>query len=511
MTNEEKVTSPNITSNATATHLNEGTLEGKSHEVTGEAGRDRSERATKDEHIVDFEEGDPENPMNWPAARKMVAIVIVTSLTLLSPFASTICASATLDILAHFNSANQTLGALITTIFLLGYTFGPIVIAPMSEMYGRAIMYKVSIVLFVVFNVACAVSNSLGSLIVFRFLAGVMGSCPMTIGTGTIADLMPAEKRAGAMGAYILGVVFGPSLGPIAGGYIAPALGWRWTFWLIVIMSGAMAVVSLLFVQETYPYVILERKTKRLRLETGKVNLRSALDSGKSPRDLFAFSIFRPLKMLLSPIVLSLSLYAAVVYSYLYLCFTTFEVVFGEQYGFSSGQAGLATLGIGIGSIVGIIGCGIASKKISAHLTQKNGGDPKPEYHLPPMVAGAVFLPAGLFWYGWSADAQTHWIVPILGTAFIGVGMILTYMPSTMYLVDAFTVHAASVTAASTILRCLLGALLPLAGPSMYDALGLGWGNSLLGFIAIAFFPLPIVFYVYGERVREAKIWQVDF
>ena len=79
-----------------------------------------------------------------------------------------------------------------------------------------------------------------------------------------------------------------------------------------------------------------------------------------------------------------------------------------------------------------------------------------------------------------------------------------------MYLVDAYTVHAASVTAASTIFRCLLGAFFPLAGPAMYDTLGLGWGNSLLGFISIAFFPVPFILYFYGERLRNAKIVQVE-
>ena len=71
-------------------------------------------------------------------------------------------------------------------------------------------------------------------------------------------------------------------------------------------------------------------------------------------------------------------------------------------------------------------------------------------------------------------------------------------MVSTMYLVDAYTVSPASVTAASTILRCLFGALLPLAGPAMYDKLGYGWGNSVLGFIAVDFLPPPFIFYRYG-------------
>jgi multidrug resistance protein len=334
----------------------------------------------------------------------------------------------TLEILDHFDSTNETLGAFITTVFLLGYAFGPIVIAPLSELYGRAYLYKICITLFVVFNIACALANSLGALIAFRFLAGVMGSCPITVGTGSVADMIPAEKRAAAMGAYVLGAVLGPSIGPIIGGYLAPAAGWRWTFWIMAIMSGVVAVAVMFFVEESYPYALLERKTKRLRKETGNSHLRSALDTGKTPRDLFAFSILRPLKMLLSPIVFSLAIYAAVVYSYLYLCFTTFEVVFGTQYGFSGGEAGLATLGLGLGSVIGVLGYGVTSNKLSALLTKRNGGEPRPEYRLPPMMVGAIFTPIGLFWYGWAAEARAHWIVPILGTGFIGMGLIFTFV-----------------------------------------------------------------------------------
>ena len=123
----------------------------------------------------------------------------------------------------------------------------------------------------------------------------------------------------------------------------------------MAIAAGALTVVVLVFVRESYPYVLLKRKTERLRKETGNPRLKSALDTGRMPRELFAFSILRPLKMLASPIVLLLSLYAAVVYSYLYLAFTTFPRVFGGQYGFDSGASGLATLGLGVGSVVGVL------------------------------------------------------------------------------------------------------------------------------------------------------------
>lgn len=144
-------------------------------------------------------------------------------------------------------------------------------------------------------------------------------------------------------------------------------------------------------------YVLLERKTERLKKETGNVHLRSALYTGKTPGSLFAFSIAQPLKMLLPPIIFSLSLYAAIVYSYLYLCFFTFEVVFYKQYGFSSGEAGLATLGIGIGSVLGCVICGLAANLVSKSLTQKHGDDPKPEYRLPPMILGGPYTPISLF------------------------------------------------------------------------------------------------------------------
>jgi hypothetical protein len=84
-------------------------------------------------------------------------------------------------------------------------------------------------------------------------------------------------------------------------------------------------------------------------------------------------------------------------------------------------------------------------------------------------------------------------------------------MPISTYLIDAFTIHAASALAANTILRSLFGAFLPLVGPPLYNKLGLGWGNSLLGFIALAMVPIPLLFWRYGERLRTSKRLKVEF
>jgi MFS family permease len=118
------------------------------------------------------------------------------------------------------------------------------------------------------------------------------------------------------------------------------------------------------------------------------------------------------------------------------------------------------------------------------------------------LILSGPLIAAGLFWYGWSYQARTHWIVPIIGSALVGFGNMCFFMPVMGYLVDAFTIYAASALAANTVLRSIGGALLPLAGRSMYHSLGFGWGNSLLGFVTIGFCPLLIMLYKFGETIR---------
>ena len=215
------------------------------------------------------------------------------------------------------------------------------------------------------------------------------------------------------------------------------------------------------------------------------------------------------MKMLIfSPIVLTLSLYMAVVYGYLYLLFTTITEVYEVQYQFSAGSVGLTYLGIGVGSLIGVITFGIASDRIMKALAKN--GEMKAEYRLPPMIPGSFLIPIGLFLYGWSVEKHVFWIVPILGTGGVGLGLLATFMPISTYLVDAFTTYAASALAANTVLRSLIGALLPLAGQKMYATLGYGWGNSLLAFIALVMCPLPVFLYKYGERIRKSPRFQLN-
>ena len=120
------------------------------------------------------------------------------------------------------------------------------------------------------------------------------------------------------------------------------------------------------------------------------------------------------------------------------------------------------------------------------------------------MVPGSVLVPCGLFIYGWSAQYHTHWIVPNIGAALFSAGIIISFQCIQTYIVDSYVTYAASAIAAATVLRSSAGFGFPLFAPYIYHALDYGWGNSLLGFIAIGIgLPAPVLLWLFGKRLRE--------
>jgi len=458
-------------------------------------------------NVVNWEENDPENPYNWSGWYKFLNCFFVSALTLLAPLGSSIFAPGVGELMREFQSDSLELASFVVSVYVLGFAAGPLIIAPLSEIYGRVIVYHVCNVCFIAFLVGCALAPSLNALIVFRFFSGAFGSAPLSNGGGTIADMITQEKRAKAMAVFSLGPLMGPVIGPIAGGFLAGSVGWRWSFWLMAILTGAIAIPMLFFARETYHPVLLQRRVDRLRKETGNDLLRSKLDAGLSNKDYFKRSIVRPLRMLFfSPICAIYAAYMAIIYGYLYLLFTSVSKVFTESYNFTTSTVGLVFLGLGIGSLIGMGWYSFRSDRIvkkNMQSAQEGGPGAKPEDRLLPMPVGAIAYPIGFFIYGWTAQNHVHWIVPILSHVIIGFGNVVIFMSLSMALVDTFTIYAASALAANTVARSILGAVLPLAGLPMYEALGLGWGNSLLGFIAVAMIPIPFLIIRYGVMLRE--------
>lgn len=404
--------------------------------------------------------------------------------------------------------------------------FGPFVIAPLSELYGRFYVYHAGNCLFILCSVACALSVNIQMLVAFRFLNGV-AVVAVILNPSIVGDLYSIENRGAAMAITGLAPLLGPVTGPIIAGYLGQAAGWRWTFWLIAILSGVCEVLFLLFYRETYKVEILKQKSKKLRQTTGNQDYRSKYDidtPGKAFRDAF----LRPLRMLaFSPVLVILSVYVSLVYGYMYLVMTTITVTFEGTYGFSQGQSGLAFLGFseykptssslghyssfvaGIGFLFGIIFCHYSLDLWVARRAAL--GQTQPEQRLPPVAFGGIIIPVGFFIFGWTVQHHVHWIVPIIATGILGLGLIATTIPAASYLVDAFGIHSASAMAVNLVLRNLGGAFFPLAGPPLYARLGQGWGNSFLGFLALAFVPVPLLLMRYGKELRFLGKIEVDY
>lgn len=301
--------------------------------------------------------------------------------------------------------------------------------APLSEIYGRIIVYHVCNIGFLAFIVGCALAPSLNVLIGFRLLSGIFGSCTLANGGGSIADMIHQEKRGAAMAIFSVGPLLGPVIGPVAGGFLANAKGWRWDFWVVLIVGASISIAMAIFMRETFAPVLLQKKVKRLRKVTGNMLLHSKLDAGLSPRDYFNRSMVRPLKMLLlSPIITAVAIYMAVVYGYLYLMFTSITEVFEGYYNFSTNIVGLVYLGLGVGFVLGLAFFSFSSDRNIKKQAANHGQGMKPEYRMQLLPIGACLLPAGFFIYGWTAQYRVHWIVPVLATTVIGIGNMIIFM-----------------------------------------------------------------------------------
>ncbi|KAJ3469393.1 hypothetical protein MRS44_003458 [Fusarium solani] len=368
---------------------------------------------------------DPDNPQNWSKLKKTINLGIVSMLAFITPLESSVIVPGVPLLKDDFHETRRPVTSLVVSIFVLGFAFGPLLLSPLSELYGRRLLFNISNLVTLGFSIGSALAPDIASFIVFRFIAGSFGAGPMNIGGGSIADQVALAKRGFVMSIFFTGIFLGPVIGPVIGGFIAKSLGWRWVFWVMTIVASL-----------PIPPTLVEPSSDQINHKARQAAQQVVVaEEGKpSTSDVLLRAVSRPMRMLIrSPIVTGLSLYLALVYGYLYLLFTTFSTVFPEQYGFGIDTLGLAFLGLGIGCMLALIVLSWLSDWVQDHLTEKHGQS-KPEYRLLPIVLGIPLLPIGLFVYGWTAQYKVHWIVPIIFTGFTGAGLIFSFVsqPTTL-------------------------------------------------------------------------------
>lgn len=178
--------------------------------------------------------------------------------------------------------------------------------------------------------------------------------------------------------------------------------------------------------------VVLRKKAQQKRKDTGDERWRAPVEkSNKSFLRTVGYSLLRPFEILLfEPMALILNLYSAILLGILYLFFGAFPFVFEGAFGFDLWQTGLAFLGLLLGMLAGAMSSG-AWQKVRMRLIEKNeaatgaAGKSEPEFRLPSVIVGSVFVTAGLFWFAWTTFSWVHWILPIIGAAIFGIGVSL--------------------------------------------------------------------------------------
>ncbi|OTB04371.1 hypothetical protein M426DRAFT_58765 [Hypoxylon sp. CI-4A] len=446
---------------------------------------------------------DPLCPRSMPIVRKWLVVITVGLGSIGVTCTSSIYASTYTQMNPEFSISSEV-GTLGLSLFVLGIALGPLLMSPLSEFVGRRPIYLASWAMFLIWLIPSAVARNAATMMVARFIDGFAGSSFLSVAGGTVSDVFTRDQIQAPMVIVSLAPFVGPSIGPLLGGFINYYTTWRWTYYAMIILAGLIMVMVLLFAPETYHPIKLRDKARKLRKETGDERWKSPMEkSTKSVARAVGISLLRPFQLLIfEPMCLLLCIYSAILLGILYLFFGAFALIFSHTYGFNLWQSGLTFLGI----LVGMLVCSASDplwRRVNRRLLAANDGVPEPEFRLPPTIAGAFFVPVGLFIFAWTSYPWVHWIAPIIGSGIFGFGMLLSYTGIFTFLVDAYPLYAASALAANSFARCTFAAAFPLFGIQMYNKLGYQWASSLLAFLAVAMAPFPYIFFRHGKQLRS--------
>ncbi|KAJ5247442.1 hypothetical protein N7468_002425 [Penicillium chermesinum] len=456
-----------------------------------------------DPYSVSWIPDDPRNPMLFSEVEKWTYTMLVAFATLAVSLVSSAYTGGVLEIEQDFGIGNEvaTLGV---SLFVLGFAIGPLLWAPLSELFGRQLLFTTTYAGLTAFNAGAAGAQNSWTLIILRFFAGAIGSSPLTNAGGVIADMFPAKQRGVAMSMFAAAPFLGPVIGPIIGGFLGMNAGWRWVMGFLAAFSGAVWIMGSVLIPETYGPVLLRRRAARLSKLSGKVyRSKTDIEQGRvALGEAFKIALSRPWILLLrEPIVFLLSLYMAIIYGTLYMLFAAFPIVYEEHRHWNQGVSGLAFLGIMVGMLLSVA-YSLWDNKRYIKTEEAHGGFAPPEARLPPTMLACTAIPIGLFWFAWTNYPSIHWMASIAAGVPFGFGMVLVFLGIMNYLIDAYTIFAASVLAANSVLRSLFGAAFPLFTTYMYNNLGIHWASSIPAFLALACVPFPFLFYKYGPAIR---------
>ncbi|KFY17539.1 hypothetical protein V492_00598 [Pseudogymnoascus sp. VKM F-4246] len=442
--------------------------------------------------------GSLDNPLEWPASFKWGIVGLLAFASFTTTFSCMSVAPVANRIVNDLGGSNdrKSPAVLLVTIWELGEAAGPILIAPLSEMYGRWPVFNVANMLLLIATVLGCLSKNTAVFMASRALMG-MTVAANVLNPAVVGDLFAPEQRGTAMSFIMLAPLIASSVGPAFSSAITENLGWRAVLWIGFALAALCELAFLTCFRETYKVSILRRKVTRLRRETSDTSsirsFRKDTNLEKGSKGLWT-CIMRPAVVFIgSGVLAALSLFGSVIFSYIYIVPVTLPTILEEVYLFSPAKIGSVFLANGLGTLIGVIICKFNLDRIYTKLSAANKGVGLPEYRLPLSIIGVFTLPPAVALYGWCAEFQLPLALFILSVVWIRVSMTLALLPLMPYVVDACGLYSASALTGVVVTRCLAGAFLPLATAVMIERLGYGWGFTMLAMLTMTVGLIPIV------------------
>ncbi|QSZ36412.1 hypothetical protein DSL72_006289 [Monilinia vaccinii-corymbosi] len=463
---------------------------------------------------IDFDpNGDAENPLEWPKAYHNGVIMLLAFMAFIVTFTCIgLLPIADQIILDLEHAESKSASVLLVTIWELGEAAGPLLIAPLSETYGRAAVFNAANVLFVFWTVVAARSPSSHVLILSRFMTGCAVASNV-LNPAIIGDMLPADQRGSAMATLMLAPLLGGAMGPVITGAMAQSVGWRNVLSCAAVMAGVCELAFVFLLRETYKPSIIRRRNARWEGKRDDLVLKAV--AGGEAHEHTAVAIWkavkRPAAVLGGSFVLQiLSLYGAVMFTFYYITSTTLPEVLKNVHGLPQVEIASSFFAFSVGSAMGVLACNLLIDRIYIYLGGKNKQGAKAEFCMPLSIASAFILPLSVALFGWAAERA--WPVALLlGIVSVqGFAILSAMVPLMAYVVDAFGLYSASALTAVLIARCLASTFLPLAVGPLIDALGYAWGFMMLAGLALVVAPVPWLVMRYGEGWRQWSVYTRD-
>ncbi|SCZ90003.1 BZ3500_MvSof-1268-A1-R1_Chr1-3g01717 [Microbotryum saponariae] len=526
---------------------------------SGRAGRERSStlgrRKTMDnegrkEGIIDEEDEDPDNGIvpEWMNAedvqrsklydrfsdrKKKLIVALVAVSAFMAPFSSSAFLPA---IPAISEDLNTTPTIIDITVAVYIFTIGamPLAWAPYSGLYGRRPIYLCSLPIFALGSMGVALSDNLATLIVTRTIQGVGSSAVLSVGAGSIGDIYQRQERGTAMIFQALhmeqqtdascifhpGILIGPAIAPAIAGllseYVKGNYGWRVMQWILCGLGVIASVLCFLYFPETAHEIPIEGIIQARRKKRADEGLPTEPRWKSSLCSFVWLNPLAPLRLLLLPHILAISLNSAFVLLTTYAVLVPLTDTIHSNYGISN-AAILGTFYLAQGKLYCAAGVGNAfasfcfTGRMADHTLKvwlkKRKGVYVPEDRLrATLLGGGLVLPCAVLALGWVIDLGSGKV----GLAFTvillfvnGVGLMMILTAANTYCVDVLQHRSSEVIAVNNFARYTLSAAASAFILPLIQAIGLGGANSFAAGLAWIGFGLVCATIRWGEAMRR--------